>query len=188
MPVDYQQGKIYKIWSPSYNVQYVGSTTQKLSQRLATHKKNYNLYNNIESGYCKYTTSYEVLKYPDYRIELLEKYPTNEKCELLKKEGEYIKTLKCVNKIIPGRTVKQYLIDNKEKIQKYKKQYRIDNKDKIRKYKKQYSIDNKDAVSLKKKELTECTCGSILRKAEISRHYKTKKHCKYIKNIDVIHI
>jgi predicted GIY-YIG superfamily endonuclease len=41
---DYQKGKIYKLWSPSKNLVYYGSTTQSISQRLADHLKNFKTY------------------------------------------------------------------------------------------------------------------------------------------------
>ncbi len=138
MVVDYNNGKIYKIWSPSDDIQYIGSTTQELSQRLGNHKKNFKLYYNKDSKYDQFYTSYKVLKCEDHRIDLLENYSCNNKTELLKKEGEYIKNNICVNKSIPCRTNKQYREDNKEKIAINKKKYREANKEHIVKYKKQY--------------------------------------------------
>ena len=110
MVVNYQNGKIYKIWSPSQDLQYIGSTVQELSQRLGGHKKNFKLFNNPDSKYNKYCASYEVLKCEDYRIDLLENYSCINKLELNKKEGEYIKNNVCVNKVIPGRTMKEHYL------------------------------------------------------------------------------
>ena len=41
---NYQNGKIYKLWSPSKNLIYYGSTTQTISQRLTDHLKGYRAY------------------------------------------------------------------------------------------------------------------------------------------------
>jgi len=42
--------------------------------------------------------------------------------------------------------IKEYLIKNREKINKQRKEYRIKNREKIREYNKQYCIDNKEKV------------------------------------------
>ena len=109
---DYQKSKIYKLWSPSKNLVYYGSTIQSLSQRLAGHimdKKNYDI------DTKKYYTSYLILECEDYKIELVEEYACNNKQQLEKKEGEYIKENECVNKRIEGRTPKECYKDNAEK-------------------------------------------------------------------------
>jgi hypothetical protein len=48
-------------------------------------------------------------KYNDVRIELIECFPCDNKEQLTKKEGEYIRKLDCVNKNIAGRTYKEYV-------------------------------------------------------------------------------
>jgi len=81
----------------------------------------------------------------------------------------------------------EYRIDNKETIQKNKKkyyndnketikQYNIDNKNKIQDYQQQYRIDNKETIITKKKEKITCECGCQLRRCDMSRHCKTNKH------------
>jgi hypothetical protein len=54
-------------------------------------------------------------KYDDVRIELIEEFPCENKMELNKREGHYIRTLECVNKLVAGRTKKEWREDNKEK-------------------------------------------------------------------------
>ena len=76
--------------------------------------------------------------------------------------------------------MKQYCIDNKDTIKDYKKQYRIDNQNKIKEKKKQYYNDNKDKINEKKKVKVECECGSVVRKGDLTRHKKSKKHQNYI--------
>jgi hypothetical protein len=108
---DYQKGKIYALRSYQTEHIYIGSTIQPLSVRKGEHKKNYKKYLNNIYGY---TTSYELVKYDDYYIELLEICPCHTKEELLRKEGEFIRAMTCVNKQIAGRTKKEYNDDNKE--------------------------------------------------------------------------
>jgi len=189
--VNYQNGKIYKIWSPSQDLQYIGSTAQELSQRLGGHKKNFKLFNNPEHKYNQYCTSYEVLKYEDYRIDLLENYSCNSKSELNKKEGEYIRNNVCVNKVIPGRTEKQYREDNKDKIFLQRKEYRKDNKEKIAKYKKEHYHDNRDKILEKQKQYRKNNKDNISQKSK--ERYKNnidkikeKQKEKYKNNKDKI--
>ena len=58
-------------------------------------------------------------------IEVIQKCPCNDKDELRKKEGEYIRLLKpSFNSSIAGRTKQEYENENKVNISKIKKQYR----------------------------------------------------------------
>jgi len=139
---DYQQGKIYKLWSPSKNLVYYGSTTQTLAQRLTDHKRK-----------CEVRTccSYLIIECEDYKIELLEEYPCNNKTQLEKKEGEYQKANECINKNIAGRTKKEYDQDNKEKKAEYDKKrtkYRETNKEKKAEYDKQrYELKKQNNIA-----------------------------------------
>ena len=115
--VNYENSKIYKIVDNTNDNIYIGSTTKLLCQRLAGHRTNYELYKN--KG-LKYITSFKILENGDYDIVLLLNYPCNSKEELHAKERYYIETLSCVNKNIPGRSIKErmklYYADNKEEI------------------------------------------------------------------------
>jgi hypothetical protein len=161
---DYQKGKIYKIYSPSKNLIYIGSTTQTLPQRLSKHLSNYKAYNKYNTK--NYSYSFLVLECEDYKIELLEEYACNNRQQLEKKEGEFIKNNECCNNNIAGRSSQEYRLDNVEKAKQYYidnadklKQYRLDNADKLKQYRldnvekaKQYRIDNKDEIKAKKKQ------------------------------------
>jgi hypothetical protein len=125
MVKDYKNGKIYRIFGGGK--QYVGSTTETLSQRLSRHR-----------GYAKDpihqgVASVDLLKeFPDAKIELLEDYPCNNNKELTKREQWWIDNIKggCVNKIrantpieIKNEQWKQRYEKNKEHIQQYKHDY-----------------------------------------------------------------
>ena len=128
---DYQKSKIYKLWSPSKNLIYYGSTTQTLSQRLADHLKNFNTYIKFNKDKTKkYCYSYKILECEDYKIELVEEYACNNKQQLCNKEGEYIKSNNCVNKLIAGRTKNEYkqTEEYKKKTKEYNKKYRATKK------------------------------------------------------------
>ena len=140
MPIDYQKSKIYKLWSPSKNIVYIGSTTETLAQRLAKHKNHYKRYNNDNTK--KFVSSFLILDCEDYKIELLEEYACNNRQQLDKKEGEYIRNNECVNKNIAGRTDKEYRIDNTDKIKEQQKEWYIANVDKVKEKTKQHRINN----------------------------------------------
>ena len=203
--VNYHNGKIYKIVSDSEpNKVYIGSTTQQLSKRLGGHVSDYICFLN---GKHHFVTSFDLLKNNDYQILLIENVNCENKEELHKKEGEWIRKYKndneledCINKHIAGRTKKEYNFDNKVKVREYKKQYHEDNRDKISKKKKLYRENNKDKIKEyrennkdKMKEYYEknkdkikennrikvnCQyCNCNINKCGIVRHHKTIK-CK----------
>jgi len=113
MPVDYQKGQIYFIRSHQTEKVYVGSTTQKLSVRIAEHRRTFKRYKN---GKYHYTSSYDLLELGDAYIEWQEDFPCHSKKELEAREGYWIRKTECVNKFIAGRTPKEYYEDNKEVI------------------------------------------------------------------------
>ncbi len=64
-----------------------------------------------------YVTSFELLRYDDCYIELLEDYPCNSNNELQRREGQLIReTEKVINKYVAGRTDAEYKFDNRDKI------------------------------------------------------------------------
>jgi len=134
---DYQKGKIYRIFSPSKNLVYYGSTTQTISQRLQDHLKEYRL----KTKPCK---SFIVLECGDYKIELIEEYPCNNKQQLERKEGEYMKNNDCVNTKIAGRTKTEWYYDNQERLLEKRKTYYLDNVEKEKQHNKEYQKNNKE--------------------------------------------
>lgn len=139
-------GYIYTIRSNQSPLFYIGSTISPLHKRLYQHKSKYKLYNNNGSG--NYFTSFDIMKYDDAYIELLEVFEFNNKLELTKREGELIRDNidKCINKKIEGRKNKQYYEDNKEHILEMIKEYRTDNKEHISDNKKEYYENNKEII------------------------------------------
>ena len=99
--MNYQNGKIYAIRSWQTDKYYIGSTTQPLSKLLSYHKTDYNAWVIRE---IKYITSYEIFKYGDAYIELIENCPCDTKDELHQREGELIRKhiAEVVNKNMPG--------------------------------------------------------------------------------------
>ena len=167
---DYQKGKIYKLWSPSQNLVYYGSTIQPLSQRISGHLKQFIRYN---KGTSNYVSSYLILECEDYKIELVENYPCNNKQQLEKKEGEYIKNNECVNIYIPCRTTQEYREDNKEEISnKKKKKYEENKEEVLEKNRKNYE-NSKEKILEKKKEYYEANKEKIKERREA--YYEANK-------------
>ena len=179
--VNYNQAKIYKIWSPSTGLTYIGSTCSTLSKRISQHKDNKTCY---EAGKRSYVTSFKVLDQPDARIDLIEYFPCNNKIELNRREGEIIVQTQCINKQIAGQTRKEYQQNNKEKISERSKEYRQNNKEKISERNKEYRQKNKDAINAQKAEQHECMCGKIYTLGHKTHHEKTKWHIEYIENLE----
>jgi hypothetical protein len=152
--MEFQHGKIYTIRSHQTNKYYIGSTNQlTLAQRLGKHRRNYKKYliNNTKG----YISSFEILKYNDYYIELLLAYPCNSRDELHRREGELIRQYKSdlVNICIAGRTDKEYYEDNKTHLLEQKKQTIL------------------------------CNCGIVITKYYLSKHLRLNIHTTNINNL-----
>ena len=142
---NYQNGKIYSIRSHSrLDLVYVGSTIQPLSVRLGGHKRPSNT-----------SSSKQIIALGDAYIELIENYRCDSKEELMRREGEVIRRMDCVNKRIAGRTRQQYYQDNIDKIKQHyqdnidkTKQYYQNNKEKIKERCKKYRENKKHMLTL----------------------------------------
>ena len=166
--VNYSNSKIYKIEPIVEHEEeeiYIGSTTKKyLSQRMDKHRSNYKSWK--DNKFHKITV-YDIFdKYgiDNCKIYLLESVIAISRDELLAKEGHYIRTLKCVNRCIAGRTNKEYRKDNMDKMKNYMVQYRKNNKENL------YQICICDI----------CNCNYT--KQNKAQHQKTKKHIKNFNN------
>jgi len=95
------KGIIYKIHSKSCKEVYVGSTYQKyLSARWASHKHKYKEY---LGGRYNYVSSFEIIKYGDAEIQVLETIYFEDRKELFQREAFYQNTLENIcNKTIAG--------------------------------------------------------------------------------------
>ena len=160
---NYADAKIYTIRCRSNDLLiYVGSTTQKLTQRLAKHRSD------CKGGSCITLYSHIVDNdWSNWYIELYEYYPCNNRTELEKREGEVIREIGSINKCIAGRTRKKWREDNAEYFKEYNKKRRE---------------DNANIIKEKAKIQICCNiCGAFSSKNHLVRHQKTKK-CTDIKS------
>ena len=154
---NYNNSKIYKIEPTCEHDEgdiYIGSTTNKLlCQRMASHRCEYKKY---KDGSCNSKVmSFDIFdKYglDNVKIVLIELVNANSKDELILKESEYIRNTKCVNKVIPNRTQKEWKSVNKDKITKHLKKYYEANKELIKIKKKQYYENNKESFKKQYRE------------------------------------
>lgn len=160
MPVDYSQGKIYKIVGNGKI--YVGSTARPLSTRKAEHSCEFRKW---KDGKRHYVSSFECLSDPECYIELLELCPCSCVDELRKCERKWIEELVCVNKKITGRDHIEYAKSEqgknkamiayeakKEEFEKKKKEYYEANKEHILEQKRAYYQANRDVILQKQNE------------------------------------
>lgn len=193
----YACGKIYSIRSHQCDKYYIGSTCLDLYKRLFNHRHKYKSHLNDKYNYV---SSFEILKYDDHYIELIEDYPCKSKRELEKREGQLQRQYKndIVNHYYAHNTPqqlaehkKQYFIKhyeinkeqlieyqkqhyeaNKEQIAEQRKQYREANKEQILEYQKQYSESHKDKMIEYQKKYYEDNKEKL---AEQKKQYYQKK-------------
>ena len=183
MSRDFSKGKIYKITNDYNDDVYVGSTCDTLGKRYSKHKtdskkekyKHYKLYQLMNE-----------IGFERFRIQLIIDYPCEDIYQLTQKEGEYIRKMGTLNKIISGRTLKEWYENNKNKIKEYRetnkdkikenhKEYYETNNDKIKEYNKEYYETNKDKI----KEYYETNKDKIKEYREINKDKRNKIHKEY---------
>jgi hypothetical protein len=118
----------------------------------------------------------------NFYIELYENYNCNSKEELNRREGEIIRQIGNLNKIIAGRTPQEYYKDHINEKREYEKKYMSipENREKRNEYQKQYKRDNyeknKEHILKYRTEDIICECGCVVQKRELTRHKKTEKY------------
>ena len=172
LKIDYSKAKIYRIESINEinSEVYIGSTTKTyLSQRFSNHKA---LYKRWKNGKTNYTASFNVFeKYgvDSCQIVLIEAYPCTTIEELHRREGYFIKHIKCVNKNVAGNTTAETAKQYRETHQEAAKQYRDTHAEQIKQ---------------RSSELIECECGRSVTHGKIAQHRKTKVHQQFIQTRD----
>jgi hypothetical protein len=162
------KGSIYSIRSHKTTDVYIGSTSQQLCKRMTDHRKSYKHYLKTNNNYYY---AFDILKYDDAYIELIEEIEYENKQELTAKEGHYIRNMMCINKRIEGQTRKEYYdkynLEHREEHYNYKKEHNSNKK---------YYEKNKDQIN---KQII-CECGGKYTHCHKSIHLKTQKHIRFI--------
>lgn len=172
---NYKEGKIYRIITKHSDKVYVGSTTQEIDDRFASHSSSYKLWKN---GGTHYVTVYSLFELgpDDVSIELLEDVCCGTREELLARERYYIENSNSINKIIPGRTQKEYKQANKEHIKEKSVEYYNQNRDSIIEKAGNYRSQHREKIREKNNKQIICSCGGRYTVANKAMHMKSKKH------------
>ena len=178
MPVDYSKGQIYTLRSHQTDAIYIGSTCGPLRARLCSHKSNYKTW---KEGKYGYTTSYEIVKYDDAYIELLEDFPCDNKKELNRREGQLIRQNECVNRVVAGRTNVEWHRENKVRSFNSQHAWYEANKDTCMARAKAHYESNKERISQYKAQKVTCECGAVVSWSNSSAHKKSPKHQTWLK-------
>jgi hypothetical protein len=186
--VNYENGKIYKIVSGQTNNVYIGSTCKKyLSERFTKHNGSYREYLNGKRKH--YMTSFDILKYDDAEIILVESFPCNSIDELRSREAYFIKnTPNCVNKVNPDPFIPvaerrhNYYEKNKEQIKERQKEYKNKHTDEILQRMKVYYLKNQERIKEKQVQKLMCECGKQYTYCNKLRHQKSKHHIKFLES------
>lgn len=112
---DYSQGKIYKIVCNKSGLIYIGSTYRSLDERLKEHVSDCKKF--FDKKLKHIISSIYVIFNNDYKIELIENYPCQNRKELEKREYYYIDNIECINTHRNSMNSKQYNI-HREKMLK----------------------------------------------------------------------
>ena len=138
---NYQTSKIYAIRSHQTDDIYIGSTTLSLSARLGEHRRQFRYFTEGKGTKTRYKgcKSRDLLQYDDAYIELVEEFPCETKEQLLKREGEIIRsTFCCVNRCVSGRTPQEYKEENKEALRVRQHDYDMKRREAKKIYNKAY--------------------------------------------------
>ena len=89
---------------------------------------------------------------------------------------EYNKEWRENNKEIIAEKHKEWRENNKEILAEKHKEYYENNKEILAEKHKEYYENNKEILAEKNKEKITCECGCLIRKRDLAKHKRTKKH------------
>jgi len=125
--------KIYKITCLETGEAYYGKTSQKLNERMRTHRK--------KNEHC---SSKRIIERGNYKVDILE---TCDESNSVERESYYIRNFDCINCQTPGRSRAEYHLDNKEKMNKQARVRHHNNKDECNKISREYHHNNKERLN-----------------------------------------
>jgi hypothetical protein len=184
---NYQNSKIYTIRCKDDNsLIYVGSTTQSLSKRMVEHRSKHNKTTGDTFTKPLYMKMREV-GIDKFYIELYEDYPCDRKEHLEKREGEIIREIGNLNRVIAGVRYrenteeynKEYYRNNKEILDNKNKEYRELHKEEIKEKNRIKYQANKTKINEKGIEKITCDCGCSFRRDGLYQHNKTTSHMNW---------
>jgi hypothetical protein len=180
--LSYTNAKIYKLEPLQEHEEYeifVGSTCYKyLSKSMRNYRTDYERYKRMDCKDMNKSNAFPLFeKYgiDNIQILLIESYPCSTKDELKARIAYHIKSLKCMNRIVPLRKIKEYREDNKDKYL----EYRGKNKDKIKVQQKEYHENNREKINERRKQYYKNNHEQLLEKARKYREENIEKFKEY---------
>jgi len=186
----YEFGKIYRIVCTTTGQEYVGATTyEHLKHRIDRHVYDYRGWLKAPPVHTlNLCTSIEVMKQDAWEYHLIENWPCANKKELAAREGFHVRQLKetkgdlCVNRCIPGRTLKEYLQSDQGK--SVQKRSRLKHRDKRLQELRDYHAKHKEKAHANTKAYR-------AKNADTIRAYKKSvcawhKSCDFLSKINII--
>lgn len=139
----------------------------------------------------------------NFYIELIEECPCDNLKQLRKREGHFIREICTLNKIVAGRSDKEYREDNTDRLRELRQIWENDNAESLKEKSKEYYQQNKDSLSDKwkiyreehqdrikerKEQMFTCECGISLQENSKYKHIRSKFHQNYFKTMVSIHV
>lgn len=153
---EYKIGKIYKIiyiGNENINITYIGSTFSTLRDRWYHHKLNKG-----KSG-SAITNYFKDYGFEKFKIFLIKEYEVCDRKHLEMYEQLWMNKMKCINK--------------QHSFQLLLKEYKSQKN-------KEWRKKNNESLKEKKNKKYNCDCGGNYIHSHEARHFKTKKHLKFI--------
>lgn len=167
----------YKFVCEDENIKsnYVGHTSN-FKARKSCHKSCCNIPNSKGYNFKIYTLIRENGGWTNWRMIEIEKKIVKDKREAERIEQELIEKLNA-----DMNTHKAFINSQEDNRQRSKKFY-LDNFEKVSIQMKKYYVDNIEKIKVYRKQKYACNCGSSIGIDDKARHFKSKKHLRYISN------
>jgi len=196
-------GRIYKIVSGQTNECYVGSTFNELKYRFRQHKDDYKKWKDGKHNLVMVYNLFDKYGVKNCPMILIKEYEVEDREHLKVYEQLWINKLKSINKLSAfviepvlkkkkkeqqkiyreknkGKIAEQdqiYREKNKGKIAERGQKYHEENKEKINNRHRNHYSKIKETINEKRKEKMTCEiCNCEFRKADKTKHERTKKH------------
>ena len=140
---------------------------------MTRHRANFRMHKKDSKYSCSSSILFDKYGLDNCKIELIEIYPCENKEELRKREGYWIRHEDCVNKNIPDRSKQEWTEQNKERINRYVKEYCANHLLEKQKYDSEYYKKTR----LIRSERMDCPiCGITYTRQHQKRHERSQRH------------
>ena len=173
---DFSKSVIYKLYCKDITVLefYIGSTHDEI-ERERLHKGNCNNENSVKYNYKVYKFIRENGDWENWKFEVIEEFPCENKIELVIQEQYYYDLL------TPSLNTKKPYIPEEEREEEKRirdAKYRKEKQEEIKIYRTKYKKDNREKIFKK----FMCECGIEYTHDHRARHCDSKRHKKFILN------